>query len=128
MQKTPYDILGGEEGLRKLCAAFYHIMDTSDQTVEIRAMYGESLAEIEAKLCDYLTTWLGGPNIWTEKNGGMCLTDSHAPYKIGPKVRDQWLFCMEKALEEVKASEEVRNLLKEPFWGIANMVKNSTED
>ena len=98
-RQTPYHMLGGEEELRKLCAAFYHIMDTSDHTKDIRAMHSESLSEIKVKLFDYLTTWLGGPGNWVKKHGGMCLTDAHSAYKIGPKVRDQWLYCMDHALD-----------------------------
>ena len=83
--KTPYDMLGGDEGVRKLCAAFYRIMDTSDQTRELRAMHGEDLSNIEELLGDYLTTWLGGPRIWIEKKGGMCLTGAHARSRSAPK-------------------------------------------
>ncbi|WP_321389514.1 group II truncated hemoglobin [Emcibacter sp.] len=126
--KTPYDMIGGDEGVRRLCAAFYRIMDTSDQTRELRAMHGKDLSGIEEKLGDYLSTWMGGPRVWIEKHGGMCLTGAHAPYKIGPKVRDQWLYCMEQALEEIDAPKELRVILKAPFTGIANMVMNSEED
>ncbi|MFC7049317.1 group II truncated hemoglobin [Emcibacter nanhaiensis] len=126
--KTPYDMLGGDEGVRRLCKAFYRIMDTSDQTRELRALHGEDLSDIEELLGDYLTTWLGGPRIWIEKKGGMCLTGAHAPFKIGPKARDQWLYCMDEALRDIEAPKELQVILKAPLIGIANMIMNSDED
>ena len=56
--------------------------------------------------------------------GTVCLTDPHAAYHIGPRQRDQWLACMDAALERIDASEELKAMLKEPLFRIADTVRN----
>ncbi|WP_255399786.1 hypothetical protein [Oceanicoccus sp. KOV_DT_Chl] len=52
------------------------------------------------------------------------MTDPHKPYPIGPDERDQWLLCMDKALERINASEELINMLKDPMYRIADTIRN----
>ena len=60
--------------------------------------------------------------------GTVCLTDPHEPYAIGPKARDQWLLCMDKALERIGASDELKEMLKEPMFLVADTVRNQDHD
>lgn len=53
-----------------------------------------------------------------------CLTKPHEPYAIGPDERDQWLWCMDRALERIGASEEVKQMLEQPMRRIAMAVQN----
>ena len=122
---TPYQLLGEEDGIRALCKAFYQAMDELPEAQHIRKMHGESLVDIEEKLFQYLSGWLGGPPIYLEKYGTVCLTRPHAPYKIGAQARDQWLLCMDKALEAVNASNEVKLMLQQPMFRIADTVTNT---
>jgi hemoglobin len=119
---NPYELLGGEAGVRKLCAAFYRIMDESPEAAGIRAMHGESLAAIEQKLFEYLSGWLGGPMLYHQRHGTICLTKPHQPYAIGAAERDQWLLCMQRALDEVGADAALQEMLREPFFRIADMM------
>jgi hemoglobin len=124
MGNTPYDLLGGEAGVRALADAFYDAMESREDAREIRAMHGEDLSGIRQKLFEYLSGWLGGPHLYREKYGSFCLTKPHAPYAIGEKERDQWLRCMEQALEDVGAPEDLRKAAKTPFFRIAETVRN----
>lgn len=121
--KTPYQILG-EDGIKELAAAFYDAMDTLPEAAHIRAMHKANLDEIKSKLAAYLTGWMGGPPVYLAMTGTVCLTEPHAPYAIGPKERDQWLLCMEIALERIGASEELKEMLKLPMFRIADTVRN----
>jgi len=121
---NPYEMLGGEAGIRRLCAAFYRIMDERPEAAAIRAMHADSLDAIEQKLFEYLSGWLGGPMLYHQRHGTICLTKPHQPYPIGAAERDQWLLCMRLALEEVGASSELREMLREPFFRIADMMVN----
>ena len=121
--KTPYQLLGAE-GIKELANAFYDVMDELPEAQTIRKMHGEHLDEIKEKLTDYLTGWMGGPPVYHAKHGTVCLTDPHAHYAIGPNERDQWVLCFEKALERVNASDEVKEMLKEPIYRIASAVQN----
>ena len=121
--QTPYQILG-KEGIRQLADAFYEVMDELPEAQTIRAMHAENLDSIKDKLYEYLTGWMGGPPLYAAKYGSVCLTDPHKPYAIGPDERDQWVTCMEKALERIGASDELKQMLKGPIFQIADAVKN----
>jgi hemoglobin len=121
--KTPYQILG-EDGIRELTDAFYDIMDELPEVAKLRAMHAADLGPMKEKLADYLTGWMGGPPRYADKYGTVCMTEPHEPYHIGPEERDQWLLCMDKALERIAASEELVAMLKTPLFRIADAVRN----
>jgi hemoglobin len=121
--QTPYQILG-EEGIRQLAYAFYDIMDSLPEAASIRAMHASDLSPMKEKLAEYLIGWMGGPPLYAEKYGSVCMTTPHEPYHIGPEERDQWLLCMDRALEQIDASEELVAMLKIPFYRIADAVRN----
>lgn len=123
-QETPFQLLGGEAGIRNLTDAFYDTMDELTEAKDIRGMHAENMDEIKSKLYDYLTGWMGGPPLYFERTGTVCLTDSHKPFAIGPNERDQWLLCMDAALERVGASDEIKEMLKSPLYRIADTVRN----
>jgi hemoglobin len=121
--QTPYQILG-EEGILELTTAFYDIMDTLPEAAGIRAMHAEDLSGMKVKLAEYLTGWMGGPPVYADKYGGVCMTTPHEPFHIGPQERDQWLLCMDKALEQTGANEELVEMLKIPMYRVADAVRN----
>lgn len=121
--QTPYQILG-EDGIRQLASTFYDIMDALPEAADLRAMHARDLSPMKEKLADYLTGWMGGPPLYANKYGTVCMTTPHEPYHIGPEERDQWLLCMDKALEETGASEELVELLKVPLFRIADAIRN----
>jgi hemoglobin len=124
MRQSPYEMLGGEQGIRALANAFYDAMDSLEDAKDIRAMHGEELGEIKEKLFEYLSGWLGGPALYRQKYGTVCLTKPHAHYAIGEKERDQWLLCMDQALRDVDAPDDLRQAAKQPFFRIAETVRN----
>ncbi len=121
---TPYQILG-EEGIHRLCQRFYDIMDRAPEAATIRRMHAADLGPMKLKLAEYLTGWMGGPPIYANKYGSVCMTEPHAPFLIGPVERDQWLWCMGQALQETGASEELQAMLEVPLQRIAAAIQNS---
>jgi len=121
--QTPFQILK-EDGIEELSNAFYDIMDTLPEAAGVRAMHAQDLGPMKRKLAEYLTGWMGGPPIYSEKYGTVCMTSPHEHYHIGPDERDQWLLCMDKALEKINASEELVEMLKVPMFRIADAVRN----
>ncbi len=121
--QTPFQILG-EDGIRDLCNAFYDIMDTLPEAADIRAMHADDLSPMKEKLTMYLTGWMGGPPLYADKYGTVCMTEPHEPYHIGPEERDQWLLCMDKALEAIGAGDELVEMLKVPMFRVADAVRN----
>lgn len=121
--QTPYQILG-DEGIQELTNAFYDIMDTLPEAAGVRAMHASDLSPMKTKLAEYLTGWMGGPPVYAEKHGSVCMDGPHEPFHIGPEERDQWLLCMDKALEQINASEELVEMLKTPMYRIADAIRN----
>ncbi|MDD3381550.1 MAG: hypothetical protein PHD68_10165, partial [Rugosibacter sp.] len=66
-QLTPYELLGGEDAIRRLVKQFYFYMDTLPQAQGIRRLHVADLSGAEEKLFLYLTGWLGGPQLFIEK-------------------------------------------------------------
>jgi hemoglobin len=124
--QTPYQALG-ETGIRSLTRVFYDIMDVLPEAADVRAMHAEDLEPMKEKLAEYLVGWMGGPPLYADKYGTVCMTEPHEHYAIGPRERDQWLLCMEKALDAIEADDEVRDMLKEPLFRIADAVRNRAE-
>ncbi len=122
--KTPYQLLGAEK-IRALATHFYQVMDDLTEVEAIRLMHATNKEAITEKLYEYLTGWMGGPPLYQEKYGTVCLTDPHKPYQINADHRDQWLMCMDEALKRINADEQVTAMLKEPMYNLADFIKNS---
>lgn len=121
--QSPYEILG-DEGIKQLAHVFYTVLDELPQAAEIRAMHAENLDHIKRMLTAYLTGWMGGPPVYQALKGTVCLTDPHEPFRIGPKERDQWLACMDEALDRINAGDDLKVMLKTPMFQVAEAVRN----
>jgi len=121
--QTPYQILG-ESGIRDLASAFYDAMDTLEEAATIRAMHAPDLTPMKERLGDYLIEWMGGPPVYSSRTGSVCMTEPHEPFHIGPEERDQWLLCMDTALDMTNASDELKAMLKTPLFRVADAVRN----
>lgn len=124
MSVTPYELIGREDGVKALASAFYESMDELEEAEEVRAMHAANLDLIKQKLFEYLNGWLGGPHLYKDKYGTICLTEPHQPYPIGEDQRDQWVACWERALEKIAAPDEFRNMTREPVFRMANFLVN----
>lgn len=121
---TAYELLGGEEGVRRLCVRFYEIMDEEPAAARIRVMHGENLGPIQEKLFEFMSGWLGGPPLFFERADRPCIRSVHRPFPIGEAERDQWLMCMHRALAEVGVAEEIRRFLEQPLFRLADMMRS----
>jgi hemoglobin len=116
---TPYDLLGGEAGVRKLVDRFYDIMAADSGAATIRAMHAADLSPMRQKLFEFLSGWLGGPRLYSS-----CVMSAHRPYAIGSAERDQWLMCMRRALEDTGVNADVKKMLERPLFAIADALCN----
>ncbi len=121
---TPFELLGGEEGIRRLVDRFYDIMDAAPEAATVRALHATSLKASREKLRLYLTGWTGGPQLYVEKFGHPRLRMRHFPFAISSRERDEWLWCMDQALEEHPMPDELRSMLKEKLHALADHMRN----
>ena len=97
---TLYEAVGGEAGVRALTRRFYALMDTLPEAAACRAIHPADLSGSEEKLFEYLSGWLGGPPLYTDKYGHPRLRQRHLPAPIGPEEIDGWLLCFRQAWME----------------------------
>lgn len=123
-----FERIGGEPGVRRLVDRFYDLMDTAREAEGIRALHPESLDSSREKLHLFLTGWLGGPPLYMERIGPPMLRARHLPFPIGEPERDAWLWCMDRALEEVELPVEVMEYLRQRFQAMADHMRNRAQE
>lgn len=124
---THYHEVGGDEGVRKLVDRFYDLMDQREDVTELRDMHAKSLRVSREKLYLFLSGWLGGPDLYVEKYGHPMLRRRHLPFTITTQERDQWLSCMNQALEEQIVDPMLLETLKTSFFNVANHMRNTQD-
>lgn len=124
---TPFQLLGGDAGIRRLVDRFYDLIDSAPEAATIRALHAKSLKAAREKLYLYLTGWTGGPPIYVERYGHPRLRARHLPFAIGTRERDEWLSCMDRALAEHDMPDELRVHLREQFHSLADHMRNQAD-
>jgi hemoglobin len=119
-----YDKVGGDDGVKKLVDKFYDLMDTLPEAKELRALHPASLVESRVKLYEFLSGWLGGPNLYIEKRGHPRLRARHMPFRIDDEAVSQWMMCMGKALDEIVPDQDVAAKLKGGLGPLAAHMRN----
>src|SRR6188508_1688500 len=123
-ERTPYDILGGEPAVRALVERFYDLMELEPEFAELRAVHGSTLETARERLFLFLSGWLGGPPLYTDKFGHPMLRARHLPFAIGDLERDQWMACMVRAMEENDVPQHLRAPLRAAFQKTADWMRN----
>lgn len=127
-KSTFYELLGGEQGgtekIRTLVETFYDVMDSDPRAKGIRAMHQADLTSAREKLFMFLMGWTGGPQLYIERYGHPMLRRRHMPFSIGESERDQWMYCMIKAMQTLNFEEDLMIRLAEQLYGVADFMRN----
>ncbi|KAF0843700.1 hemoglobin [Methylovorus glucosotrophus] len=121
---TFFELLGGVDQIRGLVERFYDVMDSDPKAANLRAIHAADLTEAREKLFMFLTGWTGGPQLYIERYGHPFLRRRHLPFAIGEEQRDQWMYCMVRAMHDIGVEEEVMRKLAEALWGVADFMRN----
>ncbi|RUO63181.1 group II truncated hemoglobin [Pseudidiomarina insulisalsae] len=122
---SQYQQLGGESAVRAMAERFYDIMATDPRARELLALHPQPLTAIRQKFFEFLSGWLGGPQLFTEKYGHPRLRARHLPFRVDIKMRDQWLLCMYQVLDEQVADPLLHMQLKQQFTRLAHHMINT---
>lgn len=126
-ESSLYDLIGGEAGLRSLVDRFYDVMDSSPEAEKIRSFHANNLRQSREKLFMFLSGWSGGPQLYIERFGHPRLRMRHMPFPIGAAERDQWLWCMNRALDESGLDPRLVEFIKVRFAEVADFMRNQGE-
>ena len=112
----------GEEGFRRLVAAFYKQIPHDDI---LAPMYpADDLEGAEQRLRDFLIFRFGGPPAYIEQRGHPRLRMRHAPFAVTPAAGERWIQIMSRALEEAELPADVTTVLREFFQSTAAFLQN----
>lgn len=119
-----FERLGGEAVIRKLVDKFYDLMDSVPEYYGIRKLHPQDLSGSRQKLFMFLTGWMGGPPLYETAFGHPMLRARHLPFPVGNAERDQWMACMQQAMQEIGIDERMRAELTQSFKKTADHMRN----
>jgi hemoglobin len=112
----------GEEGFRRLVAAFYRQVHEDDI---LGPMYPKNDREgAEQRLRDFLIYRFGGPQRYIEQRGHPRLRARHMPFRINQAARDRWMQLMDKAFVEAAWPADAEQFLRMFFDQMSTFMIN----
>lgn len=119
-----FDRIGGEVTVLKLVTRFYDIMQQDPKAREILELHPKDLSGARTKLYEFLVGWMGGPPIYIEKHGHPRLRMRHIHVAIGELERDQWMYCINTAMQELAITSQLQEELQQAFYKVADFMRN----
>ena len=114
-----YDAIG-EDGFRRLVAAFYRQVPHDDI---LGPMYPpEDMVGAEERLRDFLVGRFGGPPRYMLQRGHPRLRQRHFRFEIDARGAQRWLELMDRALAEAELGQEAEAVLRPFFEQVAVMM------
>lgn len=123
-ERTLFDRLGASN-LDQLVNEFYNRV--FDHPV-IRHLFKTDKETIKEKQRLFLTQFLGGPPLYSEKFGHPRLRARHLPHPIREEDAIAWLSCMSEAIGTLAVSEEIKDELFKRFVPTAMFMVNQGDN
>ena len=126
----PYDQLGGSANVRALAERFYEIMATEEPALARLhpcEADGRIKTENRERFALFLIGWLGGPDDYERQHGHPRLRMRHMRVPVDVAMRDAWLRCMVKAMDDCGVTGPTRLFLESRFADVANFLRNVPE-
>ena len=120
----PYEEIGAEK-LSELIDLFYSKVAVHPDLFPI---FPADLSETARKQKQFMTQYLGGPNLFSEEHGHPMMKARHNPFPITPLRADAWLACMSEAMDEVQLEGKIREFYFRRLALTAKHMVNKGED
>lgn len=124
MEQTLFDRLGAET-VAILVDRFYELVFVHPQ---ISHLFKTEKEVIKEKQRMFLTQFLGGPALYTQRYGHPQMRARHMPHPIGQEDAVAWLSCMAKAIGTLHIDEALKDELFKRFVPTAMFMVNQEED
>jgi hemoglobin len=125
---TPYELIGGREPVLRLAARFYEVMERDEPAlaaVHAQAPGGGIDPGVKERFGLFLVGWLGGPQDYMAQHGHPRLRMRHAHVPVNEAMRDAWVRCMRRAMDENGVRGPVRGYLDQRFAEVADFLRNT---
>ncbi|MDK3924527.1 truncated hemoglobin YjbI [Staphylococcus pseudintermedius] len=120
MTQTPYEVIG-QERLYRLIDHFYSLVEQDNR---INHLFPGDFAETARKQKQFLTQFLGGPDLYTQEHGHPMLRMRHLPFPIDDKAKEAWLENMHTAITHAQLPHGAGDYLYERLRLTANHMVN----
>lgn len=117
--QPPYELIGGQEAVRRFVGRFYDLMDTEPCYAELRQLHAKDLQPMRDSLTGFLTAWLGGPRDWFDKRPGACVMSAHSDVPVNRQTAEQWISAMGRALGESGVDPALADAINAAFTTMA---------
>lgn len=121
-QDTLFELIGGQAAVERITNSLYTHIGQNKQLLEI---FPEDLNESARKQRLFLTQFFGGPALYAEERGAPMLRRRHLPFEITLERAEQWLYCMNIALDEANIQEPYRSQIYDRLTQVGNHMINS---
>lgn len=111
----------GTKNLQLLVDTFYDLVFTSEK---IAPLFKNDKEEIKEKQFMFLTQFLGGPQLYTEKYGHPKMRARHLPHAITEDAKIEWLHCMKLAIDTLDLCDDLKIALYNCFPPVAQHMVN----
>jgi len=120
--KTPtlYEILG-EKVILSLVDAFYARVYTHPTLIPL---FHNDIEEVKDKQFRFLSQFLGGPQLYSEKYGHPRMRMRHLPHRIDTNAMEAWLACMREAIDTLDLEPHLADALYNCFPPVARHMVN----
>ncbi|WP_187430815.1 Group 2 truncated hemoglobin YjbI [Roseobacter fucihabitans] len=124
------DDLGGEARLRTLVEQFYDLVENLPEGSNLRRLHGRGHGVDHARVeqFNFLSGFMGGRPYYREKYGHMDVKLMHEHVPIRQDDADNWLFCMNRALDDEGHNGPHIDKLRAVFQRVAQILVNDVPD
>lgn len=122
---TPFDLIGGAAAVERLVEAFYRRVGVHP---DLAPIFPDDLRPVAEKQRAFLTQFLGGPPLYSQRYGPPMLRARHLPHPITPRRAAAWLSCMAAALDEAGIRGPIRDLVFARLTQAAHHMVNRPDD
>jgi len=125
-KQSLYDTVGGHEGIITLVNLFYDCVESTPEGVPLAKLHirGHGITHARMELVNFLSGFLGGPNLFAEKWGHSNVRHIHDHVAINQITSDSWMLCMEMAMNKQGYNTKLKARLKDAFLVIATLLIN----
>jgi hemoglobin len=120
----PYEEIGAEK-LAQLIDTFYGKVAKHPL---LKPIFPDDLTETARKQKQFMTQYLGGPNLYSQEHGHPMLRARHIPFPITRDRAQAWLECMSEAMDEVGLTGPFRDEYFRRLVLTANHMINTPDD
>jgi|TARA_R110000737_G_scaffold345097_1_gene373179 hemoglobin len=113
----------GPERLRLLVNRFYSEVFSNDILTPLFSKSERTV--IETKQFQFLSQFLGGPSLYSDQYGHPKMRMRHMPHKITEDAKNEWLICIERAIDSLEMEDALKVKLYQVFPKIAAHMVNS---